>query len=79
MPTIVRQAGFRVMVHTSDHAPAHVHCYRGKRLIKVRLSDCLILFREHASDRDIKVALKIVRQHRGRLLKAWRTIHGEKK
>ena len=67
------------MVHTSDHPPAHVHCYRGKTLIKVRLSDFAILFREHANERDVRTVVAIVRQHRDRLLRAWRTIHGEEK
>lgn len=65
------------MVHSSDHPPAHVHCYRGKKLIKVRLSDFVILYREHASDKDVRSAVAVVRQHRDRLLKAWSAIHGE--
>ncbi len=77
MPTVIQQAEFRDMVHSSDHPPAHVHCYRGKKLIKVKLADFAILYREHASDRDVKTAVTIVREHHDRLLKAWRVIHGE--
>ena len=67
------------MVHTSDHPPAHVHCYRGKKLIKVRLSDFAVLIREHASDKDVRTAVMIVEQHHDRLLKAWSAFHGEEK
>lgn len=65
------------MVHSSDHPPAHVHCYRGKKLIKVQLSNFAVLYREHASDSDVKAAVTIVREHHDDLLTAWSEIHGE--
>lgn len=77
MPTLVRQNGFRVMIHTDDHAPAHVHCYRGKKLVVVTLADLSVRDRQHASNRDVQVAVRIVEQHRDRLLQAWRDCHGE--
>ena len=77
MPTIVRQNGFRVMIHTDDHAPAHVHCYRGRRLVVVNLADLSVRDREHATNQDVRVALRIVREHWGLLRQMWRAIHGE--
>lgn len=77
MPTLVRQNGFQVMIHTDDHRPAHVHCYRDGRLVAVRLSDLSVVKLRRASRRDISDALQIVAEHHDRLAQAWREIHGE--
>lgn len=77
MPTIVRQNGFRVMIHTDDHAPPHVHCYRANRLVVINLDDLSVRDREHADERDVRTALRIVQQHLERLHEAWREFHGE--
>lgn len=29
MPTVIRIHGMRVMIHTNDHRPAHVHVFGG--------------------------------------------------
>ena len=65
------------MIHTGDHRPAHVHCYRGSRMVKVQLSDLSVLFRRHASDRDVTEAVRIVAEHRELLRRAWKEFHGK--
>ena len=77
MPTLIRQNGFQVMIHTGDHRPAHVHCYRGTRLVKVQLSDLTVLFRRHATERDVREAVRIVQEHQELLRQSWRDIHGK--
>ena len=77
VPTFIRQNGFEVMIHTDDHSPAHVHCYRGRRLVKVRLNDLTAYHRTHATDRDVNEALRIVAEHRDLCWEAWRQIHGD--
>ena len=64
------------MIHTDDHPPAHAHCYHAGGLVIVSLSDFSVRDREHVSDRDARIAVRIVRQHEQRLWQAWREIHG---
>ena len=76
MPTIVRQDGFDVMIHTDDHAPPHVHCYGENAVVVIEL-DSLRVRRRKGSDRDVRVARAVVEQHQALLQQAWRQIHGE--
>ena len=77
MPTLIRQRGFDVMIHTKDHAPAHVHCYRGRRLVKVALNSMRVLTTRHATRRDILQAIRLVQENQERLVREWRRIHGQ--
>lgn len=79
MPTIIRQDGFRVMIYPDDHEPPHVHCYRGDSVITVWLGETMATVREasaEAKSTDQRDALRIVNQHRRRLLSEWRKYHG---
>ncbi len=46
-------------------------------MVKVQLSDLSVLFRRHASDRDVGEAVRIVAEHRELLRRAWREFHGK--
>ncbi len=46
-------------------------------MVKVQLSDLSVLFRRHASDRDVSEAVRIVAEHREVLRIAWREFHGK--
>lgn len=76
MPTILRQDGFDVMIHTDGHAPPHVHCYGANAVVVVELEP-LRIRRRRGSDRDVRVAWKVVEQHREFLRQKWRELHGE--
>ena len=76
MPTILRQDGFDVMIHTDDHDPPHVHCYGADAVVVVEL-ETLRIRRRRGSDRDVRTARNVVERNRDRLLKAWRKFHGE--
>ena len=76
MPTILRQDGFAVMIHTDDHAPPHVHCYGENAVVVIEL-ESLNVRRRKGSDRDVQVARAIVEEHRALLLREWERIHGE--
>ena len=76
MPTILRQDGFDVMIHTDDHGPPHVHCYGDDAVVVVELQT-LRIRRRRGSDRDVRTARNVVERNRDRLLKAWRQFHGE--
>ena len=82
MPTVLRQDGFRVMIPTHDHPPAHVHCYRGDALVVVILptqnSDAMIREIGRATKpRDLSDAVRIVNQNRSHLWNEWNKLYGQ--
>ena len=77
MPTVLNVSGIRVMIHSDDHPPAHVHCVIGSTEAVVLLEP-EVTERERwgMRDADVRRAVALVRANRGRLLRAWRTWHG---
>lgn len=80
MPTVHRQAGFRIVIYTNDHQPAHVHVLKGGGEAKFALSlageDIQLLMVVGLSAREIKEAGEMVAANNDRLLEEWRRIHG---
>jgi hypothetical protein len=76
MPRVLEVNGFRIVIHTMDHEPAHVHVQRDGADLRVYLE---IERAEYAygkmSRTDERNALKIVAQHRELLLASWIGIH----
>lgn len=82
MPTVLRQDGFRVMIPTRDHPPAHVHCYRGEALVIVLLptESGAAVVREvgrATKPRDMTDAVRIVNENRTLLWDAWNRLYGQ--
>jgi hypothetical protein len=80
MPTVLREAGFRVIIYFDDHLPAHVHVLNAESEVKISLGNeteqpAIVEFRGKRST-AIK-ALEMVISHQLDLLEAWRKIHGE--
>ena len=82
MPTIVRFAGYRVVIYPNDHRPEHVHVI-GKGVEAVFDLNCPngeIELRENYGARRKQIA-QIRRQLeplQDRLCVAWEEIHGER-
>ena len=82
MPTIHRQDGFRVMIFTKDHRPAHVHCFRGDAVVVVDLPHAgsaatIREFNPHVKQNDLADAARIVNENQNKLWNAWRFYHGD--
>ena len=79
MPTIFRQYGFRVMIYTSDHIPAHVHIYYGDALLIVNLGESVeaIEIRDNFGMKrnDARRAIEICEENHATFLQEWREIH----
>ncbi len=79
MVTVLREAGFRFVIYTDDHEPAHVHVI-GDGELKVALRDGDALpqlvraIGMKAGDR--RKAMDIVRANQSMLLARWQEIHG---
>jgi len=79
MPTILRQDGFAVRLYPNDHDPPHVHVFKAEGQAKISLgdSDSLPLPIEvlSMSNKDVKKALEIVKEHQMILRQAWEKYH----
>ena len=81
MPTILREGGWRFVIHTDDHAPPHVHVIRpGGGEVKVSLPGAgeyvTVLRVKDLPTHEAMRAVRLVEEHRERLLLAWGEIHG---
>jgi hypothetical protein len=80
MPTLLRQEGFKVMIYTNDHPPAHVHVFKAEGEVIITLGDEQTppQVRENISmsRRDERKALIIVGTHQDDFITEWRRIHG---
>ncbi len=78
MPTVLRQAGFSVMIYTRDHEPMHVHVWhQGNEAIIRFETDVILLEINGMNRREARLALAIVNENRELLIEKWREIYGE--
>ena len=80
MPTIHRESGFRIVIYSDDHEPAHVHVRRAEGRVKINLRGLdgqpeLVVAR-NLTKAEIRRALAIVTDHQAVFLEKWRDIHG---
>jgi len=73
MPTVLRRDGFEVVINTHDHAPPHVHVYRGGEAVVINLEDGGL--RDiYMKPRPLRQARELVMEHREFLLAEWERI-----
>jgi hypothetical protein len=82
MPTVIRQDGFRIVIYTNDHLPAHVHVIKANAEIRIQLgsegeSPQLLTIDGDISNKEVAKALYLVKEHQIELLNKWREIHGD--
>lgn len=79
MPTVLREAGLRIVIYTDDHPPPHVHI-SGDGETKIALigqdGSPAVVRIIGADRRESRRALEIVREKRDYLLERWKGIHG---
>lgn len=75
MVTIFRANGFRFVIYTDDHEPAHIHVY-GDGEARINILKVTVLSNRGMNRRDLAVALSIVQQQRTLFLQKWEDIHG---
>lgn len=77
MITILREAGFRIVIFRDDHEPAHVHVYGdGDAKVQIAGERAELVWVVGMKASDIRKMMTIVERHRDRLLATWRDIHG---
>jgi hypothetical protein len=81
MPTVLVVDAYRVMIYTNDHAPAHVHVFRGREEVVIILATASdpMAVREvrRMTIAHVRAAYRIVADNHALLLNAWKEMHGE--
>ncbi|WP_029029992.1 DUF4160 domain-containing protein [Salinarimonas rosea] len=81
MPTVMRLDGMRVMIHTEDHAPAHVHVFRAEdyAVIVLNCPDGPPLVRGLARmpKRRLERIVGALASRVPELCRDWESIHGD--
>lgn len=80
MPTVLRKNGFRFLVFTEDHIPAHVHVFKAGKEVVINLGDDAVKpwVRENKGmkRKDQDQAVLIAAEFQEFLLAEWGEIHG---
>ncbi len=75
MATIVRQAGFEIMIYSRDHEPPQVHVWRAQAELVVNLNPIEIRENNGMSPNDARKAITMVEEYQAELLIEWRRFH----
>lgn len=79
MVTVHREGGFRVIIFTQDHNPAHVHVI-GDGHAKINLigpdGAPELVWTDGMTKAEARKAVRIVVEQQAALIARWRTIHG---
>lgn len=79
MPTIINEAGFRIIIYPDDHLPPHVHVIKANEEVKIALGNEEVppfLIESWMGKKNAKKALKLVMAYQEILINAWEEIHG---
>lgn len=80
MPTALRVAGYRIVIFTDDHLPAHVHAVSGIARAKIALGSAdespSVIEVEGINKNDMRKIFAAVCENQDVLLAKWREIHG---
>lgn len=80
MPAVLRRSGFKVVINSDDHRPAHVHVIGGSGIVIIKLNGRhqKPSVRENLgmNQGDLIKALRIAAENKKVLVKEWRRIHG---
>ena len=81
MPTVHRAGNLRFVVFLDDHGPPHVHVFAPGGEAKLLLGDAdgrpALVWARGMDRGDLRRAMTETLSHRGKLLLAWRRVHGE--
>jgi hypothetical protein len=76
MPTVLRIAGWRVVVYANDHPPARVHVLGAGWVVVVDLNGPALREVIGCDERTARGVLSALTPHLAGLLADWRRIHG---
>jgi hypothetical protein len=74
-PVVLRQGKYEVVIHTLDHAPAHVHIKSAGKEARVALTPVEVLDNWRFRPGEIRAILKLVQTHQQELSEKWSELH----
>ena len=78
-PNVLVVGGYRIVIYTADHGPAHVHVISADRIAKVYLTPVTVVENRGYLSRELRKIERIIIDNRQLLLDAWNEIHGGSK
>lgn len=76
-PTVLVAGGYRVVIYTRDHPPAHVHVLSAGRAAKFDLSPVRLIDNEGYLSRELRKIERLIIDNQELLLDAWSEIYGD--
>ncbi|MGQ0558580.1 MAG: DUF4160 domain-containing protein [Sphingosinicella sp.] len=77
MVTVHRAFGYRFVIYTNDHAPAHLHLVGAGGEAKVEIADeTRLVWNVGIGKADLRRLLREVGDRRETLLEEWNRLHG---
>lgn len=76
-PTVLMVSGFRLVIYTNEHGPAHVHVRSAGRRAKFALSPVSLLENHGFHSRELRKIERIIVDNRRLLINTWIEFHGE--
>lgn len=76
-PTILRFWNLRVVIHTKDHKPAHIHVVGPDGEVKFELGSWDVLDNSGFSNKTVNEIKKFLKPREKEFLEAWYEIHKE--
>lgn len=79
MPTVIEVDGYKVLVYTNDHAPAHVHVRKNDAQLRVLIGDAAILWDVTCGSPNSKTVarmVELVAEHLDACNALWRMLYG---
>ena len=70
MPTLLNENGFKFFFYANEHEPKHIHIRNSSGFAKVEL-DNLKVVQDYLKPKDLKLALKIVKENREDFERIW--------
>ena len=77
MPTVLRVKGYRFIIFTNDHLPAHIHVQMAEGGAKVNLAPVEITEHFGLNPRQLRDILEIVDDNSAFLIEKWQEIQGD--
>jgi hypothetical protein len=76
MPTVLRQAGYEIVIYFNDHEPAHVHAFKGGGEAEVNLDPVEVAQVWKMKKPMVRKAKRVVAESQLYLLERWEEING---
>ena len=70
MPTLLNKNGFKFFFYANEHEPKHIHIRNSSGFAKIEL-DTLKVVQDYLKPKDLKFALKIVKENREDFERIW--------